>query len=176
MIDRRSFVKGSTTAGLAVVAMGMAGCGDDGGGIADGGTDLGPLDEVARSVADGAGVHHRASDGIYVVSVPAEHRAAMATAWGPMVAPSIDVGLLVLSERCPHQGCRVSACEGSGFRCPCHGSQFSPMGEYRDGPAGSGLRAHAVSVEGGRLRVLPEIVDGLDREVDVSGDPGPDGC
>lgn len=173
MIDRRRFISGSATAGLTVVAVGMAGCGGDDGGIAEGGTDLGLLTDVSRSVDEAGGAWYRPSDGVHVIAVPAEHRSAMAAAWGERVAPAIEAGLLVLSERCPHQGCRVTACDSSGFRCPCHGSQFSPAGEYRDGPAGSGLRAHAVSLDGGRLLVLPELVDGLDRDVDITGAPGP---
>jgi cytochrome b6-f complex iron-sulfur subunit len=42
--------------------------------------------------------------------------------------------------KCPHLGCKVPWCESSGqFECPCHGSVFSRIGEYRRGPAPRGM-------------------------------------
>lgn len=47
--------------------------------------------------------------------------------------PSGEV--VALWWRCPHLGCRVPWCESSGqFECPCHGSYFNRLGEYRSGP------------------------------------------
>jgi cytochrome b6-f complex iron-sulfur subunit len=43
-------------------------------------------------------------------------------------------GFRALSALCPHLGC-VVASQGSGFRCPCHGSTFDAHGEVLDGPA-----------------------------------------
>lgn len=45
-------------------------------------------------------------------------------------------GLIALSDRCPHLGCRLTYCQqASRFQCPCHGSQFSPQGRWLAGPA-----------------------------------------
>ena len=42
--------------------------------------------------------------------------------------------VVALWWRCPHLGCRVPWCESAGeFECPCHGSTFNRLGEYRSG-------------------------------------------
>ena len=43
-------------------------------------------------------------------------------------------GLYAISTRCPHLGCTVER-QLDGFHCPCHGSQFMPDGQLRQGPA-----------------------------------------
>ncbi len=43
-------------------------------------------------------------------------------------------GLYAISTRCPHLGCTVER-QADGFHCPCHGSQFTPDGQVRQGPA-----------------------------------------
>lgn len=62
--------------------------------------------------------------------------------------------LFALSQNCPHLGCRLPYCEGSGrFECPCHGSQFDLAGEWIGGPSPRGIDRFAVSVERGRVVV-----------------------
>lgn len=62
--------------------------------------------------------------------------------------------VVALSWKCPHLGCRVPWCESSGeFECPCHGSVFNRIGEYREGPAPRGMDRYAVSVVDGVLVV-----------------------
>lgn len=42
--------------------------------------------------------------------------------------------------KCPHLGCKVPWCDSSSeFECPCHGSVFNRIGEYRRGPAPRGM-------------------------------------
>ncbi|MFZ0546702.1 MAG: Rieske (2Fe-2S) protein [Candidatus Promineifilaceae bacterium] len=49
--------------------------------------------------------------------------------------------LTALDAVCPHLGCLVQQKEaGSGFRCPCHGSEFGVDGELERGPAERPLR------------------------------------
>ncbi len=43
-------------------------------------------------------------------------------------------GFRAVSALCPHLGC-VVASQGSGFRCPCHGSTFDAHGAVLGGPA-----------------------------------------
>jgi len=51
--------------------------------------------------------------------------------------------------RCPHLGCRVPWCESAGeFECPCHGSRFNRVGEYRAGPSPRGFDRFGVEMEG----------------------------
>ncbi|MGA7269967.1 MAG: ubiquinol-cytochrome c reductase iron-sulfur subunit [Acidimicrobiia bacterium] len=62
--------------------------------------------------------------------------------------------VVALSWKCPHLGCRVPWCDSSSeFECPCHGSVFNRVGEYREGPAPRGMDRYAVSVQDGVLVV-----------------------
>jgi cytochrome b6-f complex iron-sulfur subunit len=85
-------------------------------------------------------------------------------------------GLVALYQRCVHLGCRVPFCEQSQwFECPCHGSKYNLAGEYRDGPAPTGLERFQVSVENGMVVVdtgnkLPPPARGV-----VTVQPNPEG-
>ena len=50
--------------------------------------------------------------------------------------------LAALDAVCPHLGCLVRQKESgdSGYRCPCHGSEFGPDGELERGQAERPLR------------------------------------
>jgi len=55
--------------------------------------------------------------------------------------------VVALWWRCPHLGCRVPWCDSAGeFECPCHGSRFNRLGEYRAGPAPRGMDRFGVEV------------------------------
>lgn len=50
-----------------------------------------------------------------------------------------------LSWKCTHLGCRVPFCVSANeFECPCHGSVFNRLGEYRAGPAPRGMDRYPV--------------------------------
>lgn len=53
-------------------------------------------------------------------------------------------GIAVLSLVCTHLGCIVGV-SPEGFKCPCHGSRFSPDGDVLGGPAPRPLRWLEVS-------------------------------
>jgi cytochrome b6-f complex iron-sulfur subunit len=85
------------------------------------------------------------------------------------VTKTPDDAPIALWWRCPHLGCRVPWCESAGeFECPCHGSRFNRLGEYRAGPSPRGMDRFAV-----------EIVDEtviIDTGVITAGaPPGPEG-
>lgn len=70
--------------------------------------------------------------------------------------------VVALWWRCPHLGCKVPWCETSGqFECPCHGSVFNRVGEYRRGPSPRGMDLYATSTEDGAVTVdIGAITDG----------------
>lgn len=76
----------------------------------------------------------------------------------------VDDEIVALWWRCPHLGCKVPWCESSGqFECPCHGSVFNRIGEYRRGPSPRGMD-----------RFSWEEVDGfiiVDRAAITDGEP-----
>jgi len=56
-------------------------------------------------------------------------------------------GLYAISTVCPHLGCTVER-QADGFHCPCHGSQFTPEGQVRQGPATRPLSYLKLSLSG----------------------------
>lgn len=54
--------------------------------------------------------------------------------------PVVNLGFTIFSPICPHLGCRYAYLEKEQkFACPCHGSQFTTLGEHVAGPALRGL-------------------------------------
>ncbi|MEO6990907.1 MAG: ubiquinol-cytochrome c reductase iron-sulfur subunit [Candidatus Baltobacteraceae bacterium] len=54
--------------------------------------------------------------------------------------PVVNMGFVIFSSVCPHLGCHYAwSAENKRFMCPCHGSQFSIVGEHLAGPAPRGL-------------------------------------
>jgi Rieske Fe-S protein len=75
----------------------------------------------------------------------------------------VDGEVVALWWKCPHLGCKVPWCDSSGqFECPCHGSVYNRIGEYRRGPSPRGMDSYAYSVEEGIIVVdTAAITDGL---------------
>lgn len=55
-----------------------------------------------------------------------------------------------LSLECSHLGCLVNAVD-QGFFCPCHGSEFGPLGQVYSGPAPTSLPWYPLQIRHGRL-------------------------
>ena len=77
--------------------------------------------------------------------------------------------VIALSWRCPHLGCRVPWCDSSAeFECPCHGSIFNRVGEYREGPAPRGMDRYPTTVDENGVVVI-------DTSIVIEGPPpGPE--
>jgi cytochrome b6-f complex iron-sulfur subunit len=78
-------------------------------------------------------------------------------------------GLMALYQKCAHLGCRVPFCDQSQwFECPCHGSKYNYAGEYRLGPAPTGLMRFKVTVAGSAVSVdTSNIIPGPPRGTDT---------
>jgi cytochrome b6-f complex iron-sulfur subunit len=74
-------------------------------------------------------------------------------------------GYMALYQRCVHLGCRVPWCAtAQWWECPCHGSKYNQVGEYKEGPAPRGLDRFAITVQGGQIVVdTSKIVTGPPR-------------
>jgi len=57
-----------------------------------------------------------------------------------------------ISLECTHLGCLVNVVD-RGFLCPCHGSDFGPLGQVYSGPAPEPLPWHGVMNREGRIWV-----------------------
>ena len=63
-------------------------------------------------------------------------------------------GLMAISQKCSHLGCRVPYCPTSDlFECPCHGARFNRAGEWVNGPAPAGLWHFALEIVKGEVIV-----------------------
>lgn len=78
--------------------------------------------------------------------------------------------IFAIQARCTHLGC-TPCWEPTTrlFRCPCHGSRFTPEGLALDGPAREPLARAAVWVEGNRLMIDPDQVAPLERAERMEG-------
>ncbi|MBI4767798.1 MAG: Rieske 2Fe-2S domain-containing protein [Deltaproteobacteria bacterium] len=73
---------------------------------------------------------------------------------------------------CTHLGCLLNVVD-QGFFCPCHGSEFGPLGQVYSGPATDPLPWHEVTERDGRLWV--HIGEKLTRSSWLEiREPGPD--
>lgn len=131
---------------------------------------VGTLDDLAARLRGNAPVSLPEADA-WLVAYPGEHVEAAKAVYPESVHPGLDAGLLVLHWKCTHLGCRVPACETSGiFECPCHGSIYSAVGEYRAGPAPRGLDLFPLVFEGSSVQIdRGGIERGLSRDVDITG-------
>jgi cytochrome b6-f complex iron-sulfur subunit len=74
----------------------------------------------------------------------------------------IAEGLIATYQKCAHLGCRVPFCETSKwFECPCHGSQYNRAGEYKSGPAPTGLSHFPITIDGGNIIVDTALPGGI---------------
>jgi Rieske Fe-S protein len=84
--------------------------------------------------------------------VPAHTTIYVQTAQSYMTRIGDEV--VALWQKCPHLGCRVEWCEGTGeFQCPCHGSTFNRAGDVRTGPSPRGMDRFVVTETDGIIEV-----------------------
>jgi cytochrome b6-f complex iron-sulfur subunit len=70
-----------------------------------------------------------------------------------------DGSFSAVSTRCMHRGCQVEPA-AEHLVCPCHGSEYSNVGEVLKGPTERPLRRLPVAVEGDRILIeLPPDPD-----------------
>lgn len=169
-MNRRRFLSLAATAGA------LSACGDDGPSL-DAPTAVGTPDDVDTRIAEGGGALYLSDAKAYIVSVTAADRDRLLAAYSeaPTEAfAAIDAGYIAISERCPHQSCRVPYCESSGgFECRCHGSRFTPYGEVTRGPSDRGMDLYGLQIADGQLTIDTAVrlrrTDDVAVEIEPSG-------
>lgn len=75
---------------------------------------------------------------------------------GTWLVKKRDQQIIALDDRCTHLGCRQNwNAEKQRFQCPCHGSEFDPVGNVLRGPASRPVPRLYVSAEGDEMvRIL----------------------
>jgi cytochrome b6-f complex iron-sulfur subunit len=77
----------------------------------------------------------------------------------PAAVQNLNGKYTVYSAICTHLGCVLSVA-GDAFKCPCHGSEFSPTGTVTHGPATLPLPTYHSQTQGGSLLVGPIDLSG----------------
>lgn len=115
---------------------------------------VGAVDDLKAQVADADGFLYFAEGRMWLTNYPDSAKEKAPNAYPAPRLPSLEAGLAVLYQKCPHLGCRVPSCATSQwFECGCHGSQYNQAGEKKGGPAPRGMDGFATEVSGGVLTV-----------------------
>jgi cytochrome b6-f complex iron-sulfur subunit len=158
-VSRRQFLNRGVIAvfGLGLTAFGVAVVGflwpSSSGGFGSK-IRVGTVSELKGEIEKGNGFLYKPEGRMWLTEYP---KAALPKAKGvydQSVLNSMEAGIAVLYQKCPHLGCRVPDCKSSQwFECPCHGSQYNQAGEKKGGPAPRGMDRFATEVAGGVLVV-----------------------
>lgn len=152
-VTRRQFFNRATVSLMGVSLAGFAaasfvaflwpsGTGGFGGAIT-----VGKLGNIQESIKSGNGFFYAAEARSWITEYPAEALPLARTAYPDSVLASMEQGIVVLSQKCPHLGCRVPECATSQwFECQCHGSQYNRVGEKKGGPAPRGMDHHPATI------------------------------
>jgi cytochrome b6-f complex iron-sulfur subunit len=123
---------------------------------------VGNVADIQAEIAANNGFLYMAEGRMWLTEYPPAAVDRARNAYAPAVMPSLEAGVAVLYQKCPHLGCRVPECETSQwFECPCHGSQYNQAGERKGGPAPRGMDRFVTEVTGGVLTVdTGQVVQG----------------
>jgi cytochrome b6-f complex iron-sulfur subunit len=101
---------------------------------------VGRLDAIKDGIKQGGGFYYAAEARSWITEYPSEAFLLASTVYPESLLVTMRQGIIVLSQKCPHLGCRVPECATSQwFECQCHGSQYNRVGEKKAGPAPRGM-------------------------------------
>jgi cytochrome b6-f complex iron-sulfur subunit len=154
-VSRRQFFNRATvtlmSAGLGAFAAAAfvaflwpSGSGGFGGAVA-----VGKLGNIKEGIKQGGGFFYAPEARSWITEYPAEALPAAETVYPENLLVAMRQGITVLSQKCPHLGCRVPDCRTSQwFECQCHGSQYNRNGEKKAGPAPRGMDRYPATISG----------------------------
>ena len=152
-VTRRQFFNRATVSLMSVSLAGFAaasfvaflwpsGTGGFGGQIT-----VGKLGNIKDGIDQGGGFFYAAEARSWITEYPSEALPLAETIYPESLLVTMRQGIVVLSQKCPHLGCRVPECATSQwFECQCHGSQYNRVGEKKAGPAPRGMDRHPATV------------------------------
>jgi cytochrome b6-f complex iron-sulfur subunit len=110
---------------------------------------VGKLGNILDSIRSGNGFYYAPEARSWITEYPSEAIPLAETVYPENLLVAMRDGIVVLSQKCPHLGCRVPECETSQwFECQCHGSQYNRAGEKKAGPAPRGMDRHPTTIAG----------------------------
>ena len=108
---------------------------------------VGKIDTIKAGIKQGNGFFYVPEARSWITEYPAEALPLAETVYPESVLVSMREGLTILSQKCPHLGCRVPECGTSQwFECQCHGSQYNRAGEKKAGPAPRGMDRYPAAI------------------------------
>ena len=120
---------------------------------------VGNVSDLIAEIRANNGFLYKAEGRMWLTEYPSSALSKAESVYAPPVLASMEAGIAVVYQKCPHLGCRVPECETSQwFECPCHGSQYNQAGEKKAGPAPRGMDRFATAVSGGKLSVDTGLV------------------
>lgn len=152
-VSRRQFFNRATitlmTAGLGAFAAAAfvgflwpSGTGGFGGAVP-----VGKLAAIKDGIKQGGGFFYAPEARSWITEYPSEALPVAATIYPASLLSAMEQGITIISQKCPHLGCRVPECPTSQwFECQCHGSQYNRVGEKKGGPAPRGMDRHPASI------------------------------
>ncbi len=152
-VSRRQFFNRATvtlmTAGLGTFAAAAfvgflwpTGSGGFGGSVP-----VGKLANIKDGIKQGGGFFYAPEARSWITEYPSEALPLAETIYPDNLLTAMEQGIVVLSQKCPHLGCRVPECATSQwFECQCHGSQYNRVGEKKAGPAPRGMDRHPATI------------------------------
>jgi cytochrome b6-f complex iron-sulfur subunit len=115
---------------------------------------VGKVSDLQTQITAGKGFLYLAEGRMWLTNYPSYAIEKAKKAYSQPVLNSMEAGIVVVYQKCPHLGCRVPSCATSQwFECPCHGSQYNQAGEKKGGPAPRGMDRFVTEVSGGVLNV-----------------------
>ena len=132
---------------------------------------VGAVPDILAKISASKGFLYSAEGRMWMTAYPKSAIDKAKAVYPAPVLPSLEAGVAVLYQKCPHLGCRVPSCQTSQwFECPCHGSQYNAAGEKKGGPAPRGMDRFATEVAGGVLTVnTGQIIQGPPIGVNTTG-------
>lgn len=158
-VTRRQFFNRSIVAfmGLAITGFGAAVVGflwpQPKGGFGSK-VKVGKISDIQQAITSGKGFYYVPEGRMWLTNYPQGSVDKAKKVYPQPVLNSLEAGVAVMYQKCPHLGCRVPSCQTSQwFECPCHGSQYNAAGEKKGGPAPRGMDRFATSVSDNELTV-----------------------
>ncbi len=132
---------------------------------------VGKISDILSEITAANGFFYFAQGRLWMTAYPLADIQKAEKVYSAAVLPSLEAGVTVVYQTCPHLGCRVPACLTSQwFECPCHGSQYSQAGEKRGGPAPRGMDRFTNTVTAGVLTVdTGSVIQGPPIGTDTTG-------
>jgi len=152
-VSRRQFFNRATvtlmTAGLGTFAAAAfvgflwpTGTGGFGGAVP-----AGKIAGIKDGIKAGGGFFYVPEARSWITEYPSEALPVARSIYPANILVAMEQGIAVISQKCPHLGCRVPECATSQwFECQCHGSQYNRVGEKKGGPAPRGMDRHPATV------------------------------